>query len=243
MELILVGVVHRDPEGQRLLERELERLAPSAITVELSPYGLLWREKHSARCLSKLHSILQRLPPPKRLHREIQFIRLALELPFEYRASKNHADSRAIPLFCVDHNSLSRRYLQEMAERLITESNIRALVAQEDGDPCEIIHREYQRARLCLSSPWLAQDHPSPLELWRERFMACRIRRVAERFKRVVHVGGWTHLLHDPKGHSLFCLLEDLSPKRVLLRTPAPSRRSPLSRGEPLTHQLGCSSL
>jgi hypothetical protein len=51
----------------------------------------------------------------------------------------------------------------------------------------------------------------------RERIMASRIRRIAARYggRHIVHIGGWQHLAAQPG--TLFSLLEDLTPKRVLL--------------------------
>ena len=53
----------------------------------------------------------------------------------------------------------------------------------------------------------------------RETFMAEEIRLLVEkaRGERVLHVGGWEHLLEIPGGTSLFELLKDLRPARVLL--------------------------
>jgi hypothetical protein len=62
--------------------------------------------------------------------------------------------------------------------------------------------------------------HLTPVDaVWekRERIMASRIRKIAacQGGRHIVHIAGWQHLVAKPG--TLFSLLEDLMPKRVLL--------------------------
>ena len=49
----------------------------------------------------------------------------------------------------------------------------------------------------------------------RDRYMSYRIREALRTGGKVLHVGGWEHLLDDPGGKTLYGLLKDLEPKRI----------------------------
>jgi hypothetical protein len=53
----------------------------------------------------------------------------------------------------------------------------------------------------------------------RDRWMAAQIRRLLapRRGAHLVHVGGWVHLVEDAQGETLYTLLADLAPQRLLL--------------------------
>jgi hypothetical protein len=52
----------------------------------------------------------------------------------------------------------------------------------------------------------------------RDRHMAGEIRRLlAARPGRLVHIGGWVHLVADREGETLYSRLEELSPERLIL--------------------------
>jgi hypothetical protein len=53
----------------------------------------------------------------------------------------------------------------------------------------------------------------------RDRWMAAQIRRLlaARCGGHLVHVGGWVHLVEDARGETLYSLLADLAPQRLLL--------------------------
>jgi hypothetical protein len=53
--------------------------------------------------------------------------------------------------------------------------------------------------------------------LRRERFLARRLRRLAARHRRLVHLGGWEHLVAWEDSPGLWRDLADLQPRRVLL--------------------------
>jgi hypothetical protein len=224
--LILVGVVHRDPEGCHHLLRLLEEIRPRAVGVELSPFGLLWRETRSQALLEKLERLLQEFPAQAREHPNTRLIGEALRLPFEYLASELHCFENGIPLHLMDLNWISREELPLYEEEILTRENLAALLSLEGPDLGEIILAAYRRASRCLEAggslleagirpPWSEKRG-----LLRESFMACRVRRLARRYERFVHVGGWIHLVRDPQGLSLAGLLRDLKPMRALLRDP-----------------------
>ncbi len=220
--LTLVGVVHRDPEGGEKLLRLLESRRPDAMTVELSPLGLLWREARSREMLQRLDELVNRLPPNGRGHHQLQLIREALRIPFEFSASRRYAGRHGVPLHLVDLNWVSREHLPWYESEIITSHNLKALLEEPERSLAALMNSEYRRAAACLARGLSREDKESAT--WeeakgrrRERFLACRVRSVAERHRRVTHIGGWVHLVYDSEGHSLASLLRDLVPQRRLL--------------------------
>lgn len=224
--LVLLGVVHRDPQGAVYLCKSLEKLRPQALGVELSPLGLLWREQMGPRLLGKLDFLLEEFPPAAKAHPEVRLMVQALGLPFEYLACRDYASSHGIPLHLTDLNWVSREELPGYEKEILTRENLALLLSREQTGLGERILAAYARARRCLDSggllkevgitpPWVYKRG-----LLREMFMACRIRNMAGRYRVLVHVGGWVHLVQDPRGLSLASLLKDLRPVRMLLRSP-----------------------
>lgn len=219
MELILMGVVHRDPRGKRRLERMLHWLKPDAVSVELSPLGLMWREGEGRRVRRRLDRLTLNLPPEKRGHHQIRLLRAALGVPFEYEAARSYALERGIPLHLVDINWTSRNHLLLFEREILTPSNLKRLTSREDRPLHLVVRGEYGKAEhwLRCSFVWGLKGRWDGLDDRRERFMACRLRSLCRRYSRLVHVGGWMHLIHDPERRTLFCRLQDLFPRRILL--------------------------
>jgi hypothetical protein len=101
--LTLVGTIHWDPNGLPRLMETLERESPHIITLEMSEYGVAFRERGGPSLKEKLFDILQGLygkstqkesgkldrPQSAFKIRAIRAILLALELPFEFRADRD----------------------------------------------------------------------------------------------------------------------------------------------------------
>ncbi len=223
MALFLVGVVHRDPKGYRKLLRLLEALAPEAITVELSPFGLLWREKEGMKLLKKLDVILKGFPPDAGDHAEVILLRLTLELPFEYLASCDYAREKGLSVHLVDVNWVSRRALPLVEKEALTERNLEELLAKEPRDLDTAFRSAYEKAAKCLQGGksllevGIAPPWSTFLGLLRERILACRVEKIASIYGKVVHVGGWIHLVSDATGKSMASLLNHLHPEKILL--------------------------
>ena len=81
--------------------------------------------------------------------------------------------------------------------------------------------REYKHAENLLykgtSPPWLQLVHTDEDWQKREHFMAYRLRKIVATFqgRHIVHIGGWQHLVTNQG--TLYNLLEDLKPQRILL--------------------------
>jgi hypothetical protein len=229
-KLILLGTIHHDPRGLNRLVEDLYKLAPRTITVELSPYGLRYRLKNKRslheRFLRGLHKIQGtvnlNMGELKKLLRStgIGGIRALLDLPFEYKGAGFYCRSRGIPLYCVDISSLSMRLLSHVNELLSVE-NLKKVIAFEPETLQAAVTREYKLAEDVLL--YGRQSPRSSLitadEEWktREQIVANRVRKIVTKNpgRTIVHIGGWRHLV--ARQGTLFNLLEDLEPKRILL--------------------------
>ena len=77
---------------------------------------------------------------------------------------------------------------------------------------------EFRRARQALArAPRRPISPGAPETVRRERFLARRLRGLASRHRRVVHLGGWEHLVAWQDSPGLWGDLADLKPRRVLL--------------------------
>ncbi len=187
--------------------------------MELSPLGLAWREGEGRRLRDKLDRLTSNLPPEKRGHHRIRLLRAALDIPFEYEAARSYAVKQGIPLHLVDINWTSRNHLPLFEQEILTPSNLERLTSEE-GRPLHLVVRnEYKKAERWLrgSFVWSLEGRWDGLEERRERFLACRLRSLCRIYACLVHVGGWIHLIPEPGRRTLFCRLQDLSPRRILL--------------------------
>jgi hypothetical protein len=228
--LTLIGTVHRDPGGLAVLVEDLARLTPHVITLELSCYGLRYRlqgKKYLANQLLRgLHEIRGTdrwcMREFKKLLRStgIGGIRALLNLPFEYKGARLYSHRHGLPLHYLDSSSYSRQLLQHVDE-LISPGNLKKVIAFETAPLQETVKREYKLAENLLlngrQSPWLQHSAMEEDYQKRVKIMADRIRKIMAKYsgRAIVHIGGWQHLVVGQG--TLFNLLEDLEPKRILL--------------------------
>jgi len=222
--LLLVGTVHRDPQGKAKLLRLLQREQPSAISVEISPYARILRAQKAAGFRAILRENLKKIREEEDLswreilsHSAIQGIFFLLKEPYEWRAAEAYAQRTGIVLKDIDLSWYSEEKLSHLPE-LISRENLRSLLRLSSEDLTEQVEAHYQRARFLFSHPpslW-----PKSLEeRERETFMAEEIRKLVHQAEgpKVLHIGGWEHLLEFSVEKSLYELLKDLRPLRVLL--------------------------
>jgi hypothetical protein len=208
----------------------LKGLNPHVITLEFSTYGLRYRLKKKRSLNHRLLRGLYELHGTDGLHlgvlrkllktTGIGSIRALLDLPFEYKGASFYSQRWDIPLYCVDISSFSRQLLAKVDELLSLE-NLKKVIAFETASLQETATKEYKQAESLLFKESQSPGRrliPTD-EVWkkRERIMASRIRKIAAHYagRHIVHIAGWQHLSAQPG--TLFSLLEDLTPKRVLL--------------------------
>ncbi len=222
--LLLVGTVHRDPQGKAKLLRLLQQEQPSAITVEVSPYARIFRAQKSPAFRAILRGNLKRIHEEGNLswreifsHSAIRGIFFLLKEPYEWRAAAAYSQRTGIVLKAIDLSRYSEEKLSHLPE-LVSGENLRALLRLSSPDLTEEVEAHYNRARFLFSHPPSLWPQ-SPEERERETFMAEEIRRLVRHAggQKVLHIGGWEHLLKIPGRTSLYELLENLGPMRVLL--------------------------
>ena len=215
--LILVGTVHGDPAGYGRAWRLLERLQPQLITVEISPFSLRYRSRHEWRWQRWLERALAELPPGARGHLAIRRLKAQVEMPFEVRAARDWGRAKGVQWRALDLGDLARRELPRYETELFSVDNLRGLLGTEDGFLEDWVAGEYHRARAAWRrAPWRLHHHEVEARP-REVFQARRLRNLAARSVRIVHLGGWEHLAPWRDGSGLTAALADLRPLALLL--------------------------
>jgi hypothetical protein len=216
--LILIGTVHGDPRGQARAGKLLQHLRPDLVTVEISPFSLGYRLKYGRRWQRQLAAALAELPPGAERHLAIQRLAAQVALPFEVQAAGDYSRRINVPWRPLDLGFLSRRHLPRYESELLSPANLQALLATADGSRADFVAGQFRRAREALAGAPRRRIFPGvPETLRRERFLARRLRGLVSRHRRVVHLGGWEHLVAWEDSPGLWRDLADLKPLRVLL--------------------------
>lgn len=228
--ITLIGTVHHDPRSAAPLAKLLAQLKPKRLTVEISPSVVAYRQTHGVLLLRKLEMILERLAGPSvplaslTDHPAIVAIRGLLSPPFEFSVACAYARKKGIEVQAIDQADSSLAKLRPIEERLISLQHLKKLVSSPGTAPPDNAHR-YALARQLLTTPdarmrsaflqgCRGEEGIGP----RDRHLAEKIRLLAQEQRgHLVHIGGWVHLLDDPSGETLYSLLSDLQPRRLLL--------------------------
>ncbi len=220
-EIILVGVVHGDPAGFEKASELLERCQPAVVSVEISVYSWLYRRRHQGRWLQQYKAAVAALPPGQRQHPALQRLGAQIAMPFEVRAAQAYGRRYHRPWQAVDIQALAREHLPRYGRELLSARNLRQLVTTAHGDWLAAIQREYAQAVRLVNSPtpvrrpWLpAQD---PQTTMREKVLAGRVARLARRWLRMVHLGGWEHLVLTGTYLTMADYLAPQQPQRLVL--------------------------
>jgi len=216
--LILIGTVHGDPQGQARAGKLLLHLRPELVTIEISSFSLNYRLRHGGRWQRQLAAALAELPAGAERHLAIQRLAAQVALPFEVRAAREYSRRVNVPWRPLDLGFLSRRHLPRYAAELLSPANLEALLATTDGELEDFVAGEFRRARQAWAGTPRRRIFPdAPETVRRERFLARRLRSLTSRHRRVVHLGGWEHLVAWEDSFGLWADLADLQPRRVLL--------------------------
>jgi len=229
-ELILIGTVHRDPDGMVLLLRLLRYENPVQITVEVSPYGLFFRQRWGRRLLRLLARRCRRIvcasDSPLRRWGQVQAISAQIGFPFEYRASIRYCRDTGAWLSCLDISSHSMQLIQGGWEDLTSARNLRILCQQNPKNLKASTARTYALASRLMREKEEARSFASSRGWqtdvdWqkREAFLAAGLERrwTAMEKGRLAYIGGWQHLLCATESGTLCERLAYLHPRRILL--------------------------
>ena len=211
--LIIVGVVHGDPNGFERTLDALSCLKPDLILIELSPFGRSLRARLQKSLLRTLADSVSKacidlgLRSREAQRRpEIARIRRQLCLPFEYRAARRHCARNDSRILLCDCSEFSRQWVASWPG-MISPANIRSLLSNPGTAPRHEIGNAYGMAARALAAELaLADERPSSRALesrwdsgWdrRERHLASTVWAAlhALRPRNPVYLGGWRHLL------------------------------------------------
>jgi hypothetical protein len=229
-ELILIGTVHGDPDGMALLLQLLRYENPVHVTVEVSPYGLSFRQRRGRRLLRLLGRRFRRITCssefPMKKWGQVQAISAQIGFPFEYRASLRYCRDEGALLSCLDLSSQSRQLIEGGWEELISTKNLGILCQQNPENLEARTARAYALASTLLKEKEAARSFAS-IRGWqrdvdwqrREAFLAAGLESRWVRMERgkLAHIGGWQHLLCTTESGTLCERLAHLHPRRILL--------------------------
>ena len=229
-ELLLIGAVHRDPHGAVKLRKLLAEEHPVVLAVEVSPYGLFYRQRNSRRLRRRLIRRVKRLARNLRVSwqdwGQINAIHVQLAVPFEYRIAQKYCRDTGAALACIDSSLWSKGWIQEHWQRLLSSDNLEELLKCSPANLAEEVEREYKIAahllngqEHSLSSAFTRAWSADPLWQQREVELAQVLEETYARVLdgRVAYVGGWQHLLRPNTGGTLYDRVEHLQPRRILL--------------------------
>ena len=218
-QLALLATVHGDPAGYERAGRFFERLRPEVITVEISRFSVRYRERAAKGWRRRLAAALGELSPAAAKSLAVARVAAQAEVPFEYRAARDWGKSHAVPVKPLDSGAAARHHLPRYAGELLTAANLRCLCDHgATGTLTEFVAREFRRARLAREGKLRALPLVGEAaDNSRERLWAKRLKQLVTMGKRVVHLGGWEHLVLWPGGGGLSRLLAELNPEIILL--------------------------
>ncbi len=215
--LILIGTVHGDPRGYDRVWRLLTRFRPEVVTVEISRFSLRYRQAWESRWRRRFQKALAALPAAAAVHPAIQRVAAQIALPFEYRAARDYSRQYGRTCLPLDLGSLSRRHLPRYDRELLAPANLRALAGEPREDLEDWVNREFHRAHLAFTRlPWRLALDDNAQTLRRERFWATRLQRLVRQSSRIVHLGGWEHLVPWRQGEGLRAWLAAANPAILL---------------------------
>ena len=142
---------------------------------------------------------------------------LALREPYEWSAAKDYAAREGVTLLDIDLSCYAQEKLSHLGE-LVSPENLRALLPLPSVSLFHQVDSQYSRAKFLLAHPpsiWPVGEELTK----REACMAEKIRSLARQKNegKTLHIGGWEHMIELPNGRSLFGLVKDLQPKRIIL--------------------------
>lgn len=218
-KLYLIATVHGDPAGYARAWRSFAHLRPDVLTVEISRFSVRYRERSGKSWRQKFAEALSLLPPESAGSLALARVAAQVELPFEYRAARDWGKLHRVPVKLLDAGAVARSHLPRYATELLTAENLRGLSENHaPGTLADFVAGEFQRARLAREGKLRIPPRVAyPADNRRERLWAKRLRRLMNGANRVVHLGGWEHLVPWEGGGGLSKLLADLEPCILLL--------------------------
>lgn len=234
-QLWMLGVVHRDPEGEARLLAWLRRLSPRAVGLELStPSVRLRRERGGAlraRLVASLRScsrgdLADEVEGGRRPAGVAGDLAAALEVPFELLAAEAYCGEAGAALELLDDPVAAARAVEVLERELMEAPNVALLLEQEAkvGRAFDPVFEQYALARRYFADPSLFRYHFGASEAEamaaRDAYVAQGLSRLCESHERVCYVAGWEHLV-DGGLATLWPAYKDRAQRRLISFDPA----------------------
>ncbi|HEX2964266.1 MAG TPA: hypothetical protein VHO84_00690 [Syntrophorhabdaceae bacterium] len=195
--LHMLGIIHRDERNGECVRRYLDRIAPDAVTIEFSPYGLQFRKNNNRRYAERLDSVRKCMHNEGVAVNEVALSELNayINTPSEYESARAYCTETGTSLHLIDMNSHSRRNLNT-SEELFSEENIRKVAAADDRG---LHKRERILAELFFNAGINTAVYSHDMCV-RDRHMYRIIQSLLQKksCRHIVHITGWRHL-RDPQ--------------------------------------------
>ncbi len=228
--MLLIGTVHRDPNGAVRLRRLLARENPASVAVEVSPYGLFYRRRNGRRLRRQLMRKVRRLAEVMKVSwwewGQIQAIRAQLDVPFEYRSAQAYCCETGAVLSCLDSSHWSKSWINTQWRKLLSHDNLKSLLEQLPESFGQEVEKGYSLGTSLLKtggqflvSAFARSWSADPCWQQRESELALKLERLYDRLPsgQLAYIGGWHHLLGPNAGGTLYERLGHLQPRRILL--------------------------
>jgi hypothetical protein len=210
----MVGLIHREADLERLLSRWVETVEPDVITLELSSYGVSFRQSRGDELAGRLRATVEEFVAAGHCvdGPALDMLLAYIDLPSEFTCASDYAARRGVPLYLVDMDGHSRAHLNHM-EELIARDNLFKLLC---GPPAVKRDFEMAAARLFFEKGVSLLPYTEEMRA-RDRHMRDRIRGLMDSHgdARFLHICGWQHL-RDPYG-----LYARLDPHKVFIHDKA----------------------
>ncbi len=209
-DLILAGVVHRDPAGLPRLAALLEELSPKAVALELAEPSVALRRERGAALRQKMAAALaevgqgalaEALERGERLGGGVGELAAALELPYEFAGAEAYCRHTGAPLELLGDPEAARLAVARLEDELLTAEHLRALLESEAraGIEGSSAGEQYALARSYLGKAQLFRYHFSAAEAAaleaQAGAAAPRLEALLTRGGPVLYLAGWEQLI------------------------------------------------
>ncbi len=209
-KLFMLGVIHRDRNGSKMLAEWLDHIAPDVITLEFSNYGLSFRKQYGGQYKKKISETLDKLKKNNCQYNAeaVENLYSFADVPYEYKMSLDYVKKNDGKLFLIDQDIFSHRKLKSSTE-LFSMSNMEKLLCNSDSGCYE---KEKAVARLFFERGVKVHAYTEEMRE-RDMYMRDKISMLMKSLnnKRFLHICGWRHL-EDP-----YNLFEEFNPERAFI--------------------------
>nr|HPJ40588.1 hypothetical protein [Spirochaetota bacterium] len=207
--LTFIGTSHGDPGGFDSLYARLRDIRPDAVLLEVSWFSLFFRKTAGAVLkrifLRNIRSLGITMTP------ELHTIESFFDIPFEYRAVKQFCREEGVTYHLVDLPFISFLRLLK-SHRLVYRKNLLLLsgfTGNRAQQEMSLAKRLFAEQDDCTVDIILSRISKDRLGVKRERKLAEKIIRYRKKYigRSIAYIGGWEHLLEDPKQRTLYSMV------------------------------------